>query len=130
MTRFVLTVAFGLTLAIALLLTVGACAESESVVPPNVTVSPTAVPPTPTIHAHTVAVRGAATASVAARIYYSDVVVRATLLSTSGGSLRFRAIEYLKGSGPQRVHGERFYPQPEYRLGRTGSGVVPEPAIQ
>ena len=100
MTRFVLTVAFGLTLAIALLLTVGACTESESVVPPNVTVSPTAVPPTPTIHAHTVAGRGAATASVAARIYYSDVVVRATLLSTSGGNLRFRAIEYLKGSGP------------------------------
>ena len=100
MTRFVLTVALGLTLAIALLLAVAACAESESVVPPNVTVSPTAVPPTPTIHAHTVAGRGAATASVAARIYYSDVVVRATLLSTSGGNLRFRAIEYLKGSGP------------------------------
>ena len=33
MTRFVLTVAFGLTLAIALLLTVGACAESSQTEP-------------------------------------------------------------------------------------------------
>ena len=42
---------------------------------------------------------GAAVASVAERIYESHVVVRASLLSTSEGSLRFRAIEYLKGSG-------------------------------
>ena len=44
--------------------------------------------------------RGAASASVAQRIHVSDVVVRASLLSTSEGSLRFRAVEYLKGSGP------------------------------
>ena len=43
---------------------------------------------------------GAAVASVAERIYASDVVVRASLLSTTEGSLRFRAVEYLKGSGP------------------------------
>ena len=43
---------------------------------------------------------GAATATVGQRIYASDVVVRVSLLSTSEGSLRFRAVEYLKGSGP------------------------------
>ena len=41
---------------------------------------------------------GAGTASLEERIYDSDVVVRACLLSARNGVLLFRAIEYLKGS--------------------------------
>ena len=48
MTRFVLTVALGLTLAIALLLTVGACAEPESVVSPTALPEETPDSPVPT----------------------------------------------------------------------------------
>ena len=43
---------------------------------------------------------GAATASLEERILYSDVVVRARLLNASNGELNFRALEYLKGTGP------------------------------
>lgn len=43
---------------------------------------------------------GAATASIEQRIYNADVVVRASLLSTKEGQLRFKAAEYLKGTGP------------------------------
>ena len=46
---------------------------------------------------------GAGTPSVEGRIYDSDVVVRASLQSSGNGSLRFRAIEYLKGTGPVDV---------------------------
>ncbi len=42
---------------------------------------------------------GAATASLAERIFFSDVIVRASLVSASDGLLRFRAVEYLKGTG-------------------------------
>ncbi len=42
---------------------------------------------------------GAGTPSLEERIYDSDVVVRACLLSAAGGVLRFRAIEYLRGAG-------------------------------
>ena len=42
---------------------------------------------------------GAGTASVEERVYYSDVVVRASLQSAADGQLRFKAIEYLKGTG-------------------------------
>jgi len=42
---------------------------------------------------------GTATDSVEDRIFQSDVIVRATLVSTGDGHLRFRAVEYLKGSG-------------------------------
>ena len=42
---------------------------------------------------------GAATASLEERICLADVIVRATLESTGDGELRFRAVEYLKGSG-------------------------------
>ena len=42
---------------------------------------------------------GAATAPLEKRIYLSDVIVRASLESTKPGLLRFRAIEYLKGTG-------------------------------
>ena len=43
---------------------------------------------------------GSAPSSVDERIYYSDVVVRASFVSASNDILTFRAIEYLKGSGP------------------------------
>ena len=66
--------------------------------------------PTPTIHGHngdyTSAMEidtrpfGAATASVSERIYVSDVIVVARMVSDSNGVLTFRAIEYLKGTGP------------------------------
>ena len=42
---------------------------------------------------------GAATPSLSERILESVVVVRASLLSAAEGELRFRAIEYLKGTG-------------------------------
>ena len=42
---------------------------------------------------------GAATAGVGERIYASDVVVVARLVSSTDGVLTFRAIEYLKGTG-------------------------------
>ncbi len=44
---------------------------------------------------------GAAVASVEERIYLSDIIVRATLVSAAGGVLRFRAVEYLKGTGAE-----------------------------
>ena len=45
---------------------------------------------------------GAAVASLAERIYASDVVVRATLFSAADGQITFNALEYLKGTGPSR----------------------------
>ncbi len=104
-----------LALALGLLMTVAACGEPESVVPPatpttssgeTATTTPTTssggtptASPTP-LSMLSEPELGAAVASVAERIYASDVVVRASLLSTTEGSLRFRAVEYLKGSGP------------------------------
>ncbi len=73
------------------------------------TVTPQAEPateretPTPAPTAHAFAVYGppggTAVASLEERIYVSDVVVVARFLSASGDRLRFRAIEYLKGTG-------------------------------
>ena len=42
---------------------------------------------------------GAAIASIEERIFLADVIVRANLISASDGVLRFRAVEYLKGTG-------------------------------
>ena len=42
---------------------------------------------------------GAAVASVEERIFLADVIARAKLVSASDGVLRFRAVEYLKGTG-------------------------------
>ena len=42
---------------------------------------------------------GAAVASIEERIFFSDVVVRAAFVSAGNGTLSFRAVEYLKGSG-------------------------------
>lgn len=61
---------------------------------------PSPVHPTPTIaNLPPPAHYGAATASLEKRIYSADIIVRASLLSVSNGKLRFKAIEYLKGSG-------------------------------
>ena len=43
---------------------------------------------------------GAATASIEERIWLSDIAVRANLQSAAAGLLTFRAVEYLKGTGP------------------------------
>ena len=43
---------------------------------------------------------GAATPSVEERIYLAEVIVRATFISETKGLLNFRALEYLKGTGP------------------------------
>ncbi len=43
---------------------------------------------------------GYATASLEERIYTSDIVVRAYVLTASGGVVHFSAAEYLKGNGP------------------------------
>ena len=43
---------------------------------------------------------GAAVASIEERIYLSDVIVRANLVSAASDVLTFSAVEYLKGSGP------------------------------
>ena len=109
--------------ATALIISLGACAEPDgaavtpaesagpepqSTSPPEATGLESATPGiTPTSAAPAGPVQSslapqfynAGTASVSKRIYDSDVVVRATLVSAAGGVLRFRAIEYLKGSG-------------------------------
>ena len=46
---------------------------------------------------------GAASPPVEARIYDSDVVVRATLLPGDSYPVRFKVIEYLKGTGPAEI---------------------------
>ena len=105
MTRFVLTVAFGLTLAIALLLTVGACRESSQ------------TEPTPTSQAPTRLLGSGpeyyGVASLDETIAKADVIARVRLLSVTAVAeqktgetdyiaaldYRFRVLEYLRGSG-------------------------------
>ena len=74
--------------------------ETESVIPGS----------TSTYSIHPPAHYGAATPSVEERIYDSDVVIRASLQSSGTGFLRFRVIEYLKGTGPSdiTVHASTF----------------------
>ena len=43
---------------------------------------------------------GAATPSIAERIYLADIVVRAVFVSEIGGLMTFRTVEFLKDSGP------------------------------
>ena len=74
---------------VACLLALAACADAE---------------PTPAPESVTSTVyddfMGAATASIEERIWLSGVVVRATLQSATNGVLKFTAVEYLKGTGP------------------------------
>ena len=89
-----------LALASGLLMAVASCGSREIVVPLPAT-PPGETPlsnPTPVSIVSEPEV-GAAIATVGQRVYAADVVVRASLLSTSQRSLRFRAVEYLKGSG-------------------------------
>ena len=70
---------------------------AESVVPvPTPDYSNTSFLPPPAHY-------GAATPSVEERIYDSEVIIRASLQPSGTGSLRFRAIEYLKGAGPAEI---------------------------
>ena len=91
------------------LATVGACGGGGEIVP-----SPTPIPmatqaPPPSSGPTNIQKTlppphlGAASASVELRIYNSDVIVRASLLSSEGASLRFIVIEYLKGTGPSEI---------------------------
>ena len=45
---------------------------------------------------------GAAVASIEERIYYSDIIVRAQLVTAANDVLTFLAVEYLKGAGPDQ----------------------------
>ncbi len=84
-------------LVMGLVVGVAACSSNADT---SARPTPTAATPVPTTHSvEDTSYYGAATASVAERIYASDVVVRATLLSASDDLLRFRAVEYLRGSG-------------------------------
>ena len=80
-----------LVLLTAVLLALAACATQDS--------PPTATPDTRASGVNRDYV-GAATASIEERIWLSDVVVRANLQSSGAGLLTFRAVEYLKGTGP------------------------------
>ena len=76
--------------------------ESTALATPPATPDAESVAPGPIqVHSiHPPAHYGAATPSVEERIYDSDVIVRASLQSSGAGFLRFRVIEYLKGTGP------------------------------
>ena len=45
---------------------------------------------------------GASTAALEERVYWSDVVVKARFVSAGDDILRFRAISYMKGTGPAK----------------------------
>ena len=63
----------------------------------------TSTDPTPTpegVLLHFEEWSGVATPSIEERIFWSDVVVRASLTSSGNGVLNFMAVEYLKGTGP------------------------------
>ena len=103
------------TESVAPALVQSATPDAESVVPsPTVPAAPDAenAPSghTPTYSIHPPAHYGAATPSVEDRIYDSDVIIRASLQSFGTDFLRFRVIEYLKGSGPVdiTVHASTF----------------------
>ena len=92
-------------LTLAVLLATGACGETEDL-PNNVTAPGGDTPHTWTPSPGTASSIefderhfGAATATLAERIDASDVIARATLISAADGVLRFKAVEYLKGTG-------------------------------
>ena len=97
-----------LALAAGLLLAAAACGEPREGGGPVGSAAPDTESgfcirtPTPgaVIYDHEPPYAGAASPTVEERIYDSDVVVRASLHSAEPGKLRFRAIEYLKGTGP------------------------------
>ena len=77
---------------------------SEAAIASEPTVAPEPTP-TPWITVEggwEIAHPGAATALVEERILVSDVVVKARLSSTGEDVLNFRALQYLKGTGPQQ----------------------------
>ena len=89
--------------ALCLAVVLASCTAIET---PMATPAPTPVPtPTPAM-SHGIEPppdSGAASPPVEERIYDSDAIVRATLLSTSSSSMRFTVLEYLKGTGPSVI---------------------------
>ena len=88
--------------------------DAESVVPsanPSATLDGGSIAPGPTPTREAVVLDsiqepefyGAASPSVEKRILDSDVIIRASLQSVTSGALRFKAIEYLKGTGPAEI---------------------------
>ena len=74
---------------------------------PTPSTAPTPVPNRTSTDAGSIVVRktdhfGKAVASIEERIYLSDVVVKARLVSAGEDVLNFRSIEYLKGTGPAK----------------------------
>ena len=80
-----------LTLVLACLLALAACAPQDVALPTS--------PPEARVSEWNRDHVGAAAASIEERIWLSDVVVRANLQSAAAGLLTFRAVEYLKGTG-------------------------------
>lgn len=108
--RVLVALAFGVCLIFA----VSACGKPGSVdsaigVPdapdtPSVSPSPTPMPgPVLLDKIHEPVHYGAASPPVEARIYQSDVIVRASLWRARPGWLNFKVIEYLKGTGPGEI---------------------------
>ncbi len=100
-----------LALVVGLLIGVAACASDLETLVSDVTPSPSTRDSetvtahiTPTIHAlPQPPFYGAGTPSLDERIYESDIVVRVSLSSVTDDLLKFKAIEYLKGSGASEI---------------------------
>ena len=106
MTRFVLTVAFGLTLAIALLLTVGACRGPSQTEPTPTSQAPTRLLGSdPDYYGVAPLEESIAKADVIARVELRSVTTVAeqregqTTDYVAALDYRFRVLEYLRGSG-------------------------------
>ncbi len=101
-----------LALTIGLALTFSACGKPDDIgsmsTPDDIgststpdDIGPTSTPTTVIFSkAHSPSHYGAGSPTVSERIFKSDVIVRASLQSAAAGKLRFRTIEYLKGTGP------------------------------
>ncbi len=94
MKRLIVLVALALSLVLGLAFVFMACSGA-----PQPTTTPTIPATTETLGIEQPNWWVTATDSVEERIFEADVIVRATLLSTGDGPLRFRAVEYLKGTG-------------------------------
>ena len=107
-----------LVLGLAAALLLAACGGPEAVAPapsPAPIAAPTPTPPSTSTSADTSSEVSvvesipapefyyAGSPSLEERIYKSDAVVRATLISTGNSPLRFKVLEYLKGSGASEI---------------------------
>ena len=90
----------GLITLLALALSLNACSDSAGLEPEE---SPVPAEDTATIGHGAPEFYGAATAPLILRIHDSDVIVRASLLSAKDDTLKFEAVEYLKGTGAGEI---------------------------